>query len=149
MCASASARSNRGRSTKHSALPCALAGFPNLCPQFHLSLQSGSDSVLRRMNRKYDTARYDESVHLLHAYFPGCAVTTDLIVGFPGETDEEFGNRWALSAPAASKIHIFVLAPRRHARRENVGSVRTQSRSSARRRRPPWPVNWRMRSIPR
>ena len=86
----------------------ALAGFPNLCPQFHLSLQSGSDSVLRRMNRKYDTARYDESVHLLHTYFPGCAVTTDLIVGFPGETDEEFRQSLVfVRACGLSKIHIF------------------------------------------
>ena len=58
-----------------------LSGFENLCPQFHLSLQSGSDSVLRRMHRKYDSARYLQSVELLHRYFPGCAVTTDLIVG--------------------------------------------------------------------
>ena len=62
----------------------------NLCPQFHLSLQSGCDSVLKRMHRKYDTARYLESVQLLRACFPGCAVTTDLIAGFPGETEEEF-----------------------------------------------------------
>ena len=86
----------------------ALAGFPNLCPQFHLSLQSGSDSVLRRMNRKYDTARYAESVRLLHTYFPGCAVTTDLIVGFPGETDEEFRQSLGfVRACGLSKIHIF------------------------------------------
>ena len=62
----------------------------NLCPQFHLSLQSGSDTVLKRMHRKYDTARYFESVTLLNRYFPGCAVTTDVIVAFPGETEEEF-----------------------------------------------------------
>ncbi len=67
-----------------------LAGFSNLCPQFHLSLQSGCDTVLRRMNRKYDTARYLESVQLLNRFFPGCAVTTDMIVAFPGETEEEF-----------------------------------------------------------
>ena len=62
----------------------------NLCPQFHLSMQSGSDSVLKRMKRKYDTARYLESVTLLKEHFPGCAVTTDMIVAFPGETEEEF-----------------------------------------------------------
>jgi threonylcarbamoyladenosine tRNA methylthiotransferase MtaB len=64
--------------------------LPNLCPQFHLSMQSGCDTVLARMKRKYDTARYYESVSLLKAYFPGCAVTTDMIVAFPGETEEEF-----------------------------------------------------------
>ena len=86
----------------------ALAGFPNLCPQFHLSLQSGSDTVLSRMHRKYDTARYAESVRLLHEYFPGCAVTTDLIVGFPGETEAEFEASLALIRRCAlSKVHIF------------------------------------------
>ena len=67
-----------------------LCKLPNLCPQFHLSMQSGCDTVLARMKRKYDTARYYESVRLLNAYFPGCAVTTDMIVAFPGETEEEF-----------------------------------------------------------
>ena len=85
-----------------------LSGFENLCPQFHLSLQSGSDSVLRRMHRKYDSARYLQSVELLHRYFPGCAVTTDLIVGFPGETEEEFEASLALIRRCAlSKVHIF------------------------------------------
>ena len=67
-----------------------IAELPNLCPQFHLSMQSGCDSVLQRMKRKYDTARYFESVELLKAAFPGCAITTDMIVAFPGETEEEF-----------------------------------------------------------
>ena len=67
-----------------------LCKLPNLCPQFHLSMQSGCDTVLQRMKRKYDTARYYESVRLLNEYFPGCAVTTDMIVAFPGETEEEF-----------------------------------------------------------
>ncbi len=67
-----------------------MAKLSNLCPQFHLSLQSGCDSVLARMKRNYDTARYMESVRLLRTYFPGCAVTTDMIVAFPGETEEEF-----------------------------------------------------------
>ncbi|MBR4864137.1 MAG: tRNA (N(6)-L-threonylcarbamoyladenosine(37)-C(2))-methylthiotransferase MtaB [Oscillospiraceae bacterium] len=67
-----------------------LKTLPNLCPQFHLSMQSGCDTVLQRMKRKYDTARYLESVQLLQRHFPGCAVTTDMIVAFPGETEEEF-----------------------------------------------------------
>ena len=67
-----------------------LCKLPNLCPQFHLSMQSGCDTVLERMKRKYNTARYYESVRLLNEYFPGCAVTTDMIVAFPGETEEEF-----------------------------------------------------------
>ncbi len=66
------------------------AALPNLCPQFHLSMQSGCDATLKRMNRKYDTARYLESVALLNQYFDRPAVTTDLITGFPEETEEEF-----------------------------------------------------------
>ena len=68
-----------------------LSQYPNLCPHFHLSMQSGCDSVLARMKRKYDTARYYESGELLRKFFPGCALTTDMIVAFPGETEEEFG----------------------------------------------------------
>lgn len=67
-----------------------MVQFPNLCPQFHLSMQSGCDRVLTRMKRKYNTARYYESVTLLRQFFPGCAITTDMIVAFPGETEEEF-----------------------------------------------------------
>ena len=66
------------------------AALPNLCPHFHLSLQSGCDATLKRMNRKYDTGRYLQSVELLRKWFDDPAVTTDLIVGFPGETEEEF-----------------------------------------------------------
>ncbi len=66
------------------------SALPGLCPQFHLSLQSGCDKTLRAMNRKYDTARYLQSVELLHRFFPRPAITTDLVVGFPGETDGDF-----------------------------------------------------------
>ena len=66
------------------------AALPDLCPQFHLSMQSGCDATLKRMNRKYDTARYLESVTLLNRFFDRPAVTTDMIVGFPEETEEEF-----------------------------------------------------------
>ena len=91
-----------------------LSGFENLCPQFHLSLQSGSDSVLRRMHRKYDSARYLQSVELLHRYFPGCAVTTDLIVGFPGETEEEFAESLEfLKTCGLSMFHIFPYSRRK------------------------------------
>ena len=85
-----------------------LVKYGNLCPQFHLSLQSGSDTVLKRMNRKYDTARYYESVCLLREFFPGCAVTTDLIVGFPGESEEEFADSLAFMEKCAfAQMHIF------------------------------------------
>ena len=85
-----------------------LSKFPNLCDQFHLSMQSGCDTVLQRMRRKYDTARYFESVSLLHTHFPGCAVTTDMIVAFPGETEEEFRESLAFIRKCAfADMHIF------------------------------------------
>lgn len=85
-----------------------LSALPNLCPQFHLSLQSGCDTVLLRMHRKYDTARYLQSVNLLKAHFPGCAVTTDLIAAFPGETEEEFAQSLAFIKKCGfADMHIF------------------------------------------
>ena len=85
-----------------------LSKLPNLCPQFHLSMQSGCDSVLQRMHRKYDTARYFESVCLLRRFFPGCAITTDMIVAFPGETEEEFAASLSFIRKCAfSDMHIF------------------------------------------
>ena len=82
--------------------------YPNLCPQFHLSMQSGCDSVLARMKRKYDTARYLESVTLLKTHFPGCAVTTDMIVAFPGETEAEFEESLAFIRKCGfADMHIF------------------------------------------
>jgi len=85
-----------------------MAKYPNLCPQFHLSMQSGCDTVLQRMKRKYDTARYYESVTLLQQYFPGCAVTTDMIVAFPGETEEEFRQSLSFIQKCGfADMHIF------------------------------------------
>ena len=84
------------------------AALPNLCPQFHLSLQSGCDDTLRRMNRKYDTARYVQSVALLNQYFAHPAVTTDLITGFPEETEEEFSQTLDfLRRCGFAQMHIF------------------------------------------
>jgi threonylcarbamoyladenosine tRNA methylthiotransferase MtaB len=80
----------------------------NLCPHFHLSLQSGCDETLKRMNRKYDTARFYESVTLLRQYFDHVAVTTDLITGFPGETEEEFSQTLAFIEKCGfAAMHIF------------------------------------------
>ena len=85
-----------------------MAKFSNLCPQFHLSMQSGCDTVLERMRRKYDTRRYLESVTLLNRYFPGCAITTDMIVAFPGETEEEFAQSLAfIQTCGFADMHIF------------------------------------------
>ena len=85
-----------------------LAKYPNLCPQFHLSMQSGCDTVLERMRRKYDTKRYFESLELLRQFFPGCAITTDMIVAFPGETEEEFAESLAFIRKCRfADMHIF------------------------------------------
>lgn len=85
-----------------------LAALPNLCPHFHLSLQSGCDATLKRMNRKYDTARYLTSCQLLRAHFDHPAITTDLICGFPGETEAEFAATLDFLRRANfSSMHIF------------------------------------------
>ena len=82
--------------------------LPTLCPHFHLSMQSGCDATLRRMNRRYDTARYYESVELLREYFDDPAITTDLITGFPEETEEEFGETLAFIEKCGfAAMHIF------------------------------------------
>ena len=84
------------------------SALPNLCPQFHLSLQSGCDETLRRMNRKYDTTRYVQSVELLNQYFEHPAITTDLITGFPEETEEEFSKTLSfLERCGFAQMHIF------------------------------------------
>ena len=92
----------------------ALAGLQKLCPHFHLSLQSGSDTVLKRMNRHYDTAEYLECVERLRRCFNDPAITTDIIVGFPGETEEEFVRTLEFAQKAGFfEIHIFKYS-RRH-----------------------------------
>ena len=84
------------------------AALPNLCPQFHLSMQSGCDATLKRMNRKYDTARYLESITLLNHWFDRPAVTTDMIVGFPEETEEEFAQTLDFIRKCCfAQMHIF------------------------------------------
>ena len=89
------------------------AALPNLCPHFHLSMQSGCDTVLARMNRKYDSNRYYESVKFLHEVYDRPAITTDLIVGFPGETEEEFQQTLDFIQKCAfSAMHIFPYSKR-------------------------------------
>ena len=84
------------------------ARLDNLCPHFHLSMQSGCDATLKRMNRKYDTERFYQSVALLRDHFEDPAITTDMIVGFPGETEAEFGQTMDfIQRCAFSAMHIF------------------------------------------
>lgn len=86
----------------------AFKSVPQLCPHFHLSLQSGSDTVLKRMNRRYDTGEFLRIADKLREEFPNCSLTTDVIVGFPGETDGEFLQTLEFVKKVKfSKIHVF------------------------------------------
>lgn len=87
--------------------------LPKLCRHFHLSLQSGCDTVLKRMNRKYKTAEYEKSVERLREVWPDVAITTDIIVGFPGETEEEFEETVAFAKRIGfAGVHIFPYSTR-------------------------------------
>lgn len=91
-----------------------LAAVPQLCGQFHLSLQSGCDATLARMNRHYTAARYREIAGALREKFPGCAITTDVITGFPGETPEEFAETCRFVREMGfAMVHIFPYSERR------------------------------------
>jgi len=84
-----------------------------LCRHFHLSLQSGSDGVLNRMKRRYSVSDYQQAVSLIQALVPGAAITTDVIVGFPGETDEEFEQSYNFCQQMGfARIHVFSYSPR-------------------------------------
>ncbi len=86
---------------------------PRLCPHFHLSLQSGSDSILKKMKRKYTTADYRRAVDLIRNVVPDAAITTDVIVGFPGETDAEFKETIEFCKDMKfARIHVFPFSPR-------------------------------------
>ena len=90
-----------------------MARQEKLCPQFHLSLQSGCDATLRRMNRHYDTAEYRLIVANLRAAFPNAAITTDIMVGFAGETEEEFQQSLAFAEEIGfAKAHVFAYSRR-------------------------------------
>ncbi|MDD5337985.1 MAG: tRNA (N(6)-L-threonylcarbamoyladenosine(37)-C(2))-methylthiotransferase MtaB [Dehalococcoidales bacterium] len=85
----------------------------HLCPHFHLSLQSGSDAVLKRMKRRYTTSDYKKAVELIRSMVPDVAITTDVIVGFPGETDSEFKESLDFCrAMQFARIHVFPFSPR-------------------------------------
>lgn len=91
-----------------------LSKLNKICDHFHLSLQSGSDTVLKRMNRKYTTKRYTESIDILKKYYPEANFTTDIIVGFPGETDAEFDETYQFAKKINFyKLHVFKYSKRR------------------------------------
>lgn len=89
------------------------AGLKDFAPQFHLSLQSGSDKVLKAMNRHYTRAQYLEKCRLIYKYFPDAAITTDIIAGFCGETDEDFADSLSIIKEAGfARVHAFAYSPR-------------------------------------
>ena len=91
-----------------------LTKYPKLCPHMHLSLQSGSDTVLKRMNRRYDTETYRRITEVFKAFDSNFAVTTDIIVGFPGETEAEFEESLStIRQIGFSKVHAFKYSKRR------------------------------------
>lgn len=114
----------------------------NFCPHFHLSLQSGCDATLKRMNRKYNTQQYFDAVQKIKKVFPSAAITTDVIVGFCGETDEEFAvTEHFVQKVGFADVHVFPYSPRqgavsakwqdtnpvvKHARAERLGKVKLQ-----------------------
>lgn len=92
----------------------AAAGMGKLCPHYHISLQSGCDETLARMNRRYTAATYKRSVELLRNHIPDVAITTDVMVGFPGESDIEFEKTYAfLKEIHFAKLHVFKFSPRK------------------------------------
>ena len=93
-----------------------LSKMEKICPHFHLSLQSGCDETLKRMNRRYDTAEYEKGCKILRRYFEHPAITTDVIVGFPGETEEEF----ELTKKYLEKIHFYEMHIFQYSRREGT-----------------------------
>lgn len=91
-----------------------MAELPKVCHHFHLSLQSGCDRTLKEMNRKYDTEKYRQAAAMLRKYLPDVALTTDIIVGFPGETEEDYQESFDFAKEIGfSKIHVFPYSPKK------------------------------------
>ncbi len=110
-----------------------LSKIKKLCPHFHLSLQSGSDTVLARMNRHYTTAEYEEKAALIRRYFEHPAITTDIIVGFPGETEEEYEETRAfLDKVNLYECHVFKYSRRRGTVADRMDGQLTDAQKSAR-----------------
>ncbi|MDE7247313.1 MAG: tRNA (N(6)-L-threonylcarbamoyladenosine(37)-C(2))-methylthiotransferase MtaB, partial [Lachnospiraceae bacterium] len=110
-----------------------ISALSKVCPHFHLSLQSGSDTVLRRMNRRYDTAAYYRAVEQLRKYYANPAITTDVIVGFPGETEEEFQQtKDFLRRVGFYEMHIFKYSRRHGTRAADMEGQLTEARKAER-----------------
>ena len=109
-----------------------LKSLPKVCRHFHLSLQSGCDATLKRMNRRYDSGEYYEKCRKIREAFPEAAITTDVIVGFPGETEEEFAETRAfLEKVGFYEMHIFKFSARKGTRAEKMdGQVPEQVKTA-------------------
>lgn len=105
----------------------AMAELPKVCDHFHLSLQSGCDKTLKEMNRKYDTEKYRQAAALLRKYLPDVAITTDIIVGFPGETEEDYQASRAFAEEIGFPKSMYSLIPLKKAlpRRQEKISCKT------------------------
>lgn len=113
-----------------------LASIPQLCPHFHLSLQSGSDSVLKRMNRHYTSEEYFKCVEVLRKYFDNPAITTDIIVGFPQETEQEFEETCRFAHRIGfAQIHIFKYSRRHGTIADKMDGQLTEQKKSDRSRK--------------
>lgn len=99
-----------------------IASFSKICPHFHLSMQSGCDSVLKRMNRHYDSREYFEKTQLLRKYYDNPAITTDVIVGFPGETEEEF----RITEAFVRKVNFFEMHIFKYSKRQGTVAARME-----------------------
>ena len=111
----------------------ALSEHKNICPHCHLSLQSGCDKTLKDMGRRYDTARYLESCNYLREFFPDCAVTTDLIVGFPDESDSDFETTLDfLRRVKPAQVHIFPYSRRSGTRAADRPNQLTRAQKDSR-----------------
>lgn len=112
-----------------------LSGCGNICPHFHLSLQNGCDKTLKAMDRKYDSARFYAAVELLRRYFPGCAMTADLITGFPGETDADHAEAMEFIRKCGfSAMHVFPYSIRPGTKAASMPGQLTNKVKSARAR---------------
>ena len=113
-----------------------IKGFKKLCPHFHLSLQSGCNTVLKRMNRRYTAEEYEHIVNVLRENIKDVSISTDVIVGFPGETEEEFNETYEfLKKIKLTKTHIFKYSPRKGTRaaemKEQIDGKVKEERSKA------------------
>lgn len=110
-----------------------LSKLSKICPHFHLSLQSGCDSVLKRMNRHYTTKEYQEKCRILRRYFDNPAITTDVIVGFPGETEEEFDTTYRfLEEIKLAEAHVFKYSRRKGTVADRMGEQVAEGTKTAR-----------------